>query len=554
MGTDIQKTNTYHLQPITRTYLYSKRDYNLNWPDNISRIYTFALVAVFILLIACINFMNLATARSVHRAREVGMRKVVGAYRKQLITQFLGESTVLAVLALPFAFSLAQLALPAFAGYIGSNITTDYLDLVPAFVVFATVVGLLAGSYPAFYLSAYRPVEVLKGALKSGSKGVWFRKGLVIFQFGTSIILIIGTTVVYNQLSYMSNKDLGFDKNHTIMVPIFLADRKLKSNNWDRLGHRHQMVKNTFLQHANIIEATALRSPIGLWGGMMRNVSPEGAIENGWRMHVNEVDETFFETFGIELIAGRNFSADIVSDSTSAFILNETAVKQLDWDDPLGKTFGFDDNMKGIVVGVVKDFHHNSLRDKIQPVAFCMRRYLYSLLALKIRPDNVPETITFIEQKWKEFIPSSPVEYWFLDEQLQMSYFQEQRFGQAATTFSGLAVFIACLGLLGLAAFTAEQRTKEIGVRKVLGASTPNIITLLSREFIILVSVSNIIAWPIAYYLMNQWLQDFAYHINLSFLTFIAGGLLALFIALATVSLLAFRAARSNPIEALRYE
>ena len=221
MGAEIQEKNTYHLQPLTRVYLYTKTDYNLDWFSDINRIYTFTLVAIFILLIACINFMNLATARSVHRAREVGMRKVVGAYRKQLISQFLGESMFLAFLALPLAFGLAQIALPAFASYIGSNITTAYLDLIPAFIVFAIIVGLLAGSYPAFYLSTYRPVEVLKGSLKSGTKGAWFRKGLVVFQFGASIVLIIGTAVVYNQLSYLSNKDLGFDKDQMVMVPIF---------------------------------------------------------------------------------------------------------------------------------------------------------------------------------------------------------------------------------------------------------------------------------------------------------------------------------------------
>ena len=309
------------------------------------------------------------------------------------------------------------------------------------------------------------------------------------------------------------------------------------------------------MKHPNITRATALRYLPGQWGGMIRVVSPEGVEGSEWRMHVNEVDETFFDTFGIELVAGRNFSANIASDSTSAFILNETAVKQLGWDNPIGKTFGFDNkNMHGVVVGVVKDFHHNPLHEKIKPVAFCMRRVLFSFLGLKIRPENVKETLTFIEKTWEEFVPQRPFNYWFLDEILQNAYFQEQRFGQAATTFSGLAVFVACLGLLGLAAFTAEQRTKEIGVRKVLGASIPNIIMLLSKEFLALVLISNIIAWPIAYYLMSQWLQDFAYHIDLSFLTFIAGGLLALLIALATVSLLAFRAARSNPVDALRYE
>lgn len=287
---------------------------------------------------------------------------------------------------------------------------------------------------------------------------------------------------------------------------------------------------------------------------MVRVVFPEDAKGSEWRMHVNEVDETFFDIFDIDLIAGRNFSADIASDSTSAFILNETAVMQLGWKNPIGKKIGFGKKMRGVVVGVIKDFHHNSLREKIKPVAFCMRRSLFSYVGLKIHPDNVQETISFIEKTWKEFIPSRPFEYWFLDEQLQRSYFREQRFGQAAITFSGLAVFVACLGLFGLAAFTAEQRTKEIGVRKVLGASIPNIIMLLSKEFLILVLISNIIAWPIAYYLMELWLQNFAYHIDLSLLTFIAGGLLALLIALATVSLLAFKAARSNPVDALRYE
>jgi len=557
MGADIRKRNTYYLQPLTRMRLYAKVDYQEGGPGDINRIYTFFWVAIFILLIACINFMNLATARSVHRAREVGLRKVVGAVRKQLMIQFLGESLMISFLALPIAFLLGLVALPIFGNYVQSDLaSTSMWDLLPVFVVFALVVGALAGCYPAFYLSSYQPVEVMKGRLKSGSRGAWLRKGLVVFQFGASIVLIIGTVVIYCQLDYMSNKDLGFQKENVMVLPLFNLNREFAQSNEDRLAQRYHFVKQEFLKHPNILEATATRYAAGIRGGVIRTVQPEGKQGSEWKMFVNEVDEDFFEFFGIELLEGRNFSPDIASDSTHAFILNETAVKQLGWeDDPLGKTFGFEQkNMHGVVVGVVKDFHQASLQEKIRPVAFCMRRILYNVLALKVKPDNLKETIAFMEENWKRFVPQRPFEHWFLDEELNWAYFEEQRFGEVASIFSGLAVFVACLGLLGLAAFMAEQRTKEIGVRKVLGASVGNIIYLLSKEFAVLVLVANLIAWPVSYWLMTQWLQDFAYHIELSVFIFLGGGLLALLIALLTVSVLAFKAARRNPVAALRYE
>lgn len=556
MGAEIRKKNRYHLQPFKRIHLYERVDYNMGGQGDINHIYTFLWVAVFILIIACINFMNLATARSVHRAREVGLRKVVGAVKKQLMGQFLGESLMLTFLALPIAFVLGQLALPLFSNYVNRSLaSSSSLDLLPLFVAFAIVVGLLAGCYPAFYLSSYEPVDVLKGSLRSGKKGAWLRKGLVVFQFGASIVLIISTAVIYLQLSYMRDKDLGFDKENVVMMPLFSLNREVTTRNEDRLSHRHNLVKNELLKHPGITETTAFRMAPGVRGGVTRVISAEGITDSNWRMYVNEVDEDFFAFFGIELLAGRNFSADIASDSTSAFILNETAVKQLGWDNLLGKAFGFDNkNMHGVVVGVVKDFHQGSLQEKIKPVAFCMRRMLFNYVALKIRPNKLQEALPLIEKTWKNFVPNRSFDYWFLDEDIQWAYFEEQRFGEVATVFAGLAIFVACLGLLGLAAFMAEQRTKEIGVRKVLGASVGNIIYLLSKEFVVLVLISNLIAWPVAYMMMTEWLRDFAYHIELSVLIFVGGGLLALLIALGTVSVLAFRAARSNPVTALRYE
>lgn len=557
MGKDIREYNTYHLQPFKRIHLYSNIDYNMSGHGDINRIYLFSAIAITILLIACINFMNLATARATRRAKEVGLRKVVGAHRRQLIQQFLGESIAMAFLALLLGVTLAQLVMPVFSAYINSDLSLtaqSQLNLLPILLAFTILVGLVAGSYPAFYLSAFQPVSVLKGTPKSDNTGA-FRQSLVVFQFCASIILIIGTSVIYQQIFHMTNKTLGYNKNNIIRIPIFDLSNKTEPNQSKWLSRRHNLIKRAFLGNPNILKASALRSI----QGPMRVVFPEGTEGSEWRMQVREVDEDFFDTFEIELIAGRNFSTAIPSDTTNAFILNETAVKKLGWKNPIGKTFGFGSRtstspMYGTVVGVVKDYQPRSWHQEIQPAVFCNRRALFHSLYLKTKPESLPETLTFIEQTWKTFLPEHEFTHVFLSERLTRIYQNEKRLGTTTTTFSSLAIFVACLGLFGLTSFTVTQRTKEIGIRKILGASIPNLLFLLSEEFLKLIFVANLIAWPIAYYIMNSWLQSFAYRVDLGVSIFFSSGLGTLLIALLTVSFQALKATGINPADALRNE
>ena len=551
LGEENAKTNTYFLQPLKRVYLYSRVDYEIPWYSDITYVYLFSAIGLFVLLIACINFMNLATARSASRAREVGMRKVVGAYRAQLIGQFLGESVLLSVVALLLATGLVKLALPGFnsLAYKELSLTANgHTGLLLGLPCIAVFVGVLAGSYPALFLSAFHPAAVLKGTLRIGTKSTWFRKGLVVFQFTISVLLIVGTMVVYRQLEYMNTMQLGFNKEHIVLMPVFYRDRSLCA--------RYEMVKNEFLQHPNVLNAAASHS-FGALGGQLESVRPEGALENEWQMRIVGVDEDFLDTYGIELLAGRNLSRDIASDSTEAFLLNETAVRRLGWAEPVGKQFEWQDGgnlRRGHVIGVVRDFHNQSLREKIPPIAICKWQRVFNTLSLRIRGEDIPATMDFLRAKWQELIPALPFEANFMDEVLEGMYRRERRFGEITGIFSLLAVFVACLGLLGLASFTAQQRTREIGVRKALGASVSGVVLLLSEEFLKLVLVANLIAWPLAYYGLDNWLQNFEYRVSPGLTAFMLSGVLTLAIALATVSFQAVRAALINPVDALRDE
>ncbi|MCZ6635892.1 MAG: ABC transporter permease, partial [bacterium] len=373
-----------------------------------------------------------------------------------------------------------------------------------------------------------------------------------------SILLIIATQVVDRQLTYIQNKKLGFDREHILILPIFLKDRDHKTNNEPWLAARYNVIKKTFTDHPNIQSASAFRFLPGRGGGFVRIVKPEGQENTEWRMPVQEADESFFDTLGIPLLAGRTFSPEVERDRTHAYILNETAVKSLGWtvQNAVGKRFGrarSDEDAKGTVIGVVQDFHYASLREKIAPAAFAYRQWFYDFLALRIQ--DFETTRPFLKKTWKSFMPpDKPFSATFLNDEINQVYEAERRFGKTATAFSTLAVFLACLGLFGLASFTAEMRTREFGIRKVLGASVPGLVLLLSREFTRLVLFANLLAWPLAYYAMNQWLQGFAYRIDLSLGAFLIGGLLALLIALLTVSYQALKAATTNPIDTLRYE
>ncbi len=560
MGDEVAAKNTYHLQPLHRVYLYGESDFNPAANSPIQQIYMLAAIGLIVVVIACVNFTNLATARAVTRKREVGVRKVVGAHRPQLMVQFLTESLLLTCSALLIALALVELCLPLFNQFVRGDLHLNMATVIagtPAALALTLLVGLLAGWYPAFFLSSVSPVTVLKSKSSSSSGSAWLKKGLVIFQFGMSILLVICTLIVYQQLRFIDTKDMGFTRDHIVSLPIFAHGREHEPFPHKRLSARHQMVKQVFLEHPNILSASALRFDITGYSGRLRLVWPEGNRTKERTFRISEVDDSFFETFNIPVLLGRTFSADVASDAFQAIILNETAVRLLGWEeDPIGKqillpAYG---NRSLTVIGVVKDYHSLTLREEIAPMGFIGDWRLFVSLVLRVRPENTAQTLSFLETQWKRFVPDVPFEYHFLDEMIDWIYFNEQLTGKMLGVFSLLAVFVACLGLFGLAAFMVQSRTKEIGVRKVLGASTPHLVILLSREFMLLILLANLIAWPIAYYLMRDWLSGFAYQTDLNILPFVASAIMALIIAFGTVSLQAIRAARSNPIDALRYE
>ena len=544
-------TPGFKLQPLTAIYL---RAGLLNEPrptSDITYVYIFAAIAGLILIIACINYMNLATARSARRGREVGMRKVLGAQRRSLAQQFLGESLLISFTALLTALMLVEIILPIFNDIAGKDLAFNYFEqpqLLAIFIGLAAIVGLLAGSYPAFVLSAFRPVATLKGELKSGHIGLLLRQGLITIQFVASIVLIIATAVVAQQLLFVRNQPLGFDQEQIAIIPI--RDDDMRENT--------ETVKRQFLQHPGILSASAVA---GVPGRTMLidnfPVLPAGADRSAQLpMQIVGVDGDFFATLEVKLARGRTFQKEMRTDSASAFVINESAAKAFGWDDPIGKRIELvmDNGKQGAIIGVVKAFHFKSLHEKIAPAVFHIWPDRYSCFAVKMRTAGVSETIAFLQSTWAKIIPNQPFEFFFLDEAFDRQYQQDVRVGNIFGCAAALAIFIAGLGLLGLAAFAAEQRTKEIGIRKVLGATVANVTALLSKDFVKLVLLANLIAWPVAWYAMNRWLQNFAYRIDMAWWVFALAGGLALVIALLTVSTQAIKAALANPVEALRYE
>ena len=549
-GDDWAERNVYHLQPLTRIHLYSSADYNRMDSyrgDNLTYLYLVSVTGAFVLLIACVNFVNLATARSVVRAREVGIRKVVGAHRHQLIGQFLGESVIVTGLALLLAIGFAELLLPTFNDVSSKQLVFE-LDssLIGGLIGIAVVVGLLSGLYPAVALSGFKPLTVLKGGTQTPLKGQLFQNGLVVFQFSMSVLLMITTAIVYRQVDFMQNKDLGFEKDNIVWLPVFGQDRMLQKKREDWLVHRAEEVKQAFLAHPNVLEAAAsrFRGPSG--GGRIHQVRVE---DGDWDMRVQEVDEDFLSVYGIDLVLGRNFTAGV----TSGFILNETAVRRLGWEDPIGQTLEYSGQV-GTVIGVVQDYHSRSLHEALEPVLLCMAPAEYINLSLKIRSEDVPGMLAFLEEKWAQFIPRRPFRVYFMDTWVNRPYGDDRRFAQVASIAAVFAIFVACLGLLALASFLASRRTKEIGIRKVLGATVSDIVTMLSRDFLKPVLLANVIAWPIAYWTMRGWLDQFVYRTDLSVWPFVGSAVFSVGIAIMVVSIQAIRAARENPVTALRYE
>jgi len=542
----IEKDARLNLQPLARIHLYSNYEYDSAHGD-ITYVAIFSLIAFFILLIACINFMNLATARSGNRAKEVGMRKVSGAHKTDIVRQFYGESILLAFIALIVALTFVWLLLPTFNNLAAKELSLGVpgnLLVLLGLVGITLLTGVISGSYPALFLSSFQPVKILKGSLQSGSKGSVFRKVLVVFQFALTIFLIICTIAVYNQLNYMRNMKLGYEKEYMIYKGM-RGDVRAKFDS----------VKNELLQNPNILGVTA-SSNVPTYGYTFSNSlwrwegqDPDEEI----LMRAVFVDLDYFKTFGMEIVEGRSYSKELATDATEAIMVNEEAVKVMGMESPIGKRLSIGkNNMK--IIGVVKNYHFRSLRQEIDPLILIYNPRPCGVLFARLRSENIPKTIGYMENIWKEFAPGHPFNYGFLDEAIDDLYRSEQRIGTILRYFSILAIFISCLGLFGLASFMAESRTKEIGIRKVLGASVSNIVLLLSREFTKWVLLANIIAWPVAYFAMYKWLQSYAYSTNIALWSFILSGAIALVIATVAVSYQSIKAAVTNPADSLRYE
>ena len=551
MSQGMSERTKLHLQKLTDIHLYSHLDSEIEANSDITYVYIFSIIALFVLLIACINFMNLATARSAGRAKEVGLRKVVGAQRSQLISQFLGESILTAVLSLLIAIVMVILILPEFNQFVGRSLSFNLfsnLSLIFLLFLFAISVGILSGIYPALFLSAFKPVRILKGKMDSGKKGLSFRTALVVFQFTISIILIICVSGVSSQLSYMQTRNLGFDKEHVVVLPSSPA-----------MVENLDSFKSRLLLNPSILSVSAAkRVPSGrlLDSSGASVLSGETSQPITFRIALLRVDHDYIPTFKMEMAAGRNFSRNIRTDSNQAFILNETAIQRIGWKTPeeaIDQGFEYG-NRKGQIIGVVKDFHFESLHQEISPIVMLLSTSNLSQISIRINSSNIPQTMAFLQDIWSEMRPEYPFSYFFIDENFDQLYRSEENLSRIFSYFAFLSIFIGCLGLFGLASYTAERRTKEIAVRKVLGASSGGLVVLLSKEFSKWVLLANVIAWPIGYIVMSRWLQSFAYRSGIAIGVFFLAGGLAWAIAFLTVSYQTIKAAHADPVSALKYE
>ncbi len=540
---------TYILQPLTAIHLHSRLEGEIAPVSDIAHVYIFSCVAAFILLLACINFMNLATARSANRAREVGMRKVHGAVRSKLVRQFLGESMIYSFASLALALLLVEAGLPLFRSLSGRPMHIPYFELawlIPSLLGLAILVGMAAGSYPAFYLAGFQPSHVLKSGFAAGRSRSRFRQVLVTFQFTVSTILIIGTAVILSQVNYMKNKRLGFDKEHVVVVRI--------TN--EQMQDALEPIKQEMLRVPGVT-SVAMSSHVPGWGGRYNVCLPEGfAPDESVMMGIIGVDVDFIPALGIELASGRSFSNEFPSDPDKSVLINETAARRFGWDEPLGKRIReLDDrSILKTVVGVIKDYHFTSLHNTIEPLLITNIRDDYYALIIKLGPGDLPAVLGNLQARWESVVPGLPFDHFFLDQEFASQYRAEERLSRIFAYFSLLAIFIACLGLFGMAAYTAEQRTKEIGIRKVLGASAGQLVLLLNREFSALVILANLAAWPLVYWFARRWLEDFAYRISLNLSIFLVCALAIFAIGILTVSYQSIRAALADPVDSLKYE
>jgi putative ABC transport system permease protein len=544
---DPEATYSPMLQPLTRVRLYERVR-----PGSVKTVAIFSVIAAFILLMACVNFMNLTTARSTRRAREVGMRKVIGAVRPQLIKQFLGEALVVAFFSLVLSLIVVEIALPQFNLFAGKSLTLlsrANFSIILTLLLVTFLTGLLAGSYPAFYLSSFRPVYTLKNRPRFGSKGSGMRKLLIVFQFVISVGLITCTLVVTKQLHFIQTYDIGIDRENVV---ILINNPTLQS--------RFDAFKNELLTISGIRFVTsAAQGPTNI--GQSISIDWEGnPDEEMLGIDYTVVDYDFFKTFDMEITRGRGFSQEFATDMREACVITETTAKRMGLENPIGMTIYMshpawpESFRRARVIGVVKDFHARTLHNPVRPFVFRMYRPWHTFVFIKLEGTHIPETLAKIESTFKSHTEGYPYRYFFYEDFYDRQYQPEWRLGQLFNGFSLLSIVIACLGLFGLGAYTAEQKTKEIGIRKILGASFPGIVALTAKEFIKWIAIANLVAWPLAYFVMRGWLRDFAYKVSIDPLIFILAAGMTLFIAFVTVSYHSIKSALANPVDSLRYE
>ncbi|HVY73345.1 MAG TPA: ABC transporter permease [Puia sp.] len=545
---DLLKNARLFAQPLADIHLHSA-----NIDDGLSKgdirfVWLFGAIAVFILIIACINFINLSTAKSANRAKEVGLRKVVGSLRSSLVKQFLTESILFSALSFILGFVIAIAFLPYFNQLSAKSLTIPWTSwwLLPLMIAATLIVGIFAGLYPSFYLSAFNPIQVLKGQVSRGTKNSLLRNSLVVFQFATSIVLIIGTVVIYKQTHFILNKDLGFDKDQIVLIQgTNTLDNKTAMPSFKNELKGLASVKDVTIGDYLPISGTKRNGNTFYKDG--RQKLDIGVFGQRW-----QIDFDYLSTLGIKILKGRNFSKDFSSDS-SATIINETMAAKLGLKDPVGQVISNGwDHLR--VIGVVKDFNFETMKQSVGPLCFVPGNNYSSIVAVKVNPEHLQNTLASITAVWKKFAPHQPIRYTFMDENFANMYADVQRMGNIFSSFAVLAIIIACLGLFALSAFMAEQRNKEIGIRKVLGASTAGITTMLSKDFVRLVLLAFLIAAPIAWWAMNRWLQDYQYRISIGWWIFAVAALLVIFIALITISFQSIRAALTNPARSLRSE
>jgi putative ABC transport system permease protein len=551
VGTMMKRNNMYytlHLEHLDDVYMTSKR--NAPVKGSMTNVYIFSVVALFILLIAVINFVNLATARATERAREVGVRKSVGAYESQLTFQFLCETLLLSLFAFVLSVALCQLLLPPFNMLAGKEIAYNIFltGTVAWFLLIAIGVGLLAGIYPAIVLSSYKPVVVLKGAFSSSNKGLFLRRGLVVFQFVITIVLIAGVMIVYYQLLYLQDQDLGFKKDQQMVVEF---------GGVNDLKHKWSDIRQQVLDVPGVSGATFSSAIPGRFqSSAYSNIEMKNGEMQASNINVYFIDYDFVKQYQLRILAGRAFSSEMATDSTQAMLVNEAVVASLGYTKPediIGKKFS-QWGRDGKIIGVFRNFNYRSLRETVAPLALRVEPYGFGPLSITVDPKNIKKVIAGVQTIYDRYVPEGRFEYFFVDEVFDNQYRGEYRFGRLVLTFAVLAIFLATLGLLGLISYIVIQRTKEIGIRKVLGASVSNILVLLSTDFVKLIVVALLVATPLAWYLMYQWLQEFAYRINVPWWVFLLAGSVAVFIALATVSIQTMKAAMTNPVKSLRTE